>query len=51
MTGDGWVWVGNDGIAASILHADAGITKAANGMLAVSPKSKSKGCFLFRIDR
>ncbi|XP_065068364.1 uncharacterized protein LOC135693734 [Rhopilema esculentum] len=39
MTGEGWVWIGSDGIAASLLHADTETSKAADGMIAVSPKT------------
>ena len=40
MTGEGWVWIGNDGVAASLLQADESVSKAAQGMVAVSPKSQ-----------
>ena len=48
MTGEGWVWIGSDGIAASLLHADAETSKAADGMIAVSPKSESISTLNFR---
>ena len=50
MTGDGWVWIGNVGIAASLLQAEKDVSIASQGMIAVSPKSKlnkivfSKNC-------
>ena len=40
MTGEGWVWIGSDGVATSLLQADGSVSKAAQGMIAVSPKSK-----------
>ena len=42
MTGEGWVWIGSDGVASSLLLADRDVTNAGQGMIAVSPKSKSK---------
>ena len=38
MTGEGWVWIGSDGVAASLLHADKSVSKAAQGIVTVSPK-------------
>ena len=40
MIGEGWVWIGSDGVAASMLQADRSVAKPAEGLIAVSPKSK-----------
>eukprot|EP00112_Aurelia_sp_Birch-Aquarium-sp1_P017721 Seg4137.2 transcript_id=Seg4137.2/GoldUCD/mRNA.D3Y31 product="Glutamate receptor 3.1" protein_id=Seg4137.2/GoldUCD/D3Y31 len=38
MTGEGWVWIGNDGVAATLLQADKDVKKSTEGLIAVSPK-------------
>ena len=41
MTGEGWVWIGNDAVAATLLQADKDVKKSAEGLVAVSPRSKA----------
>ena len=39
MVGEGWVWIGSDGLAASLLQADRSVANPIEGLIAVSPKS------------
>ena len=44
MTGEGWVWIGSDGVAASWVAFDKDVKTAAQGLVAIAPKSEFSIC-------